>query len=160
MRLWTHCTVGGCQGSVAAAPVDIPLCSDHLREMREALDVMTIQPSVETYDSVVYYVTWDRGETVKIGTTTSPANRLHALKAGRRHFDFLVAHPGTYAEEKVQHKRFSNLRVKGQREVFQQGPELVEHISNLRYLWPNWREIVRSLAARSPERGRVPGIPW
>ena len=97
------------------------------------------------YTSIVYYITWDRGTTVKIGTTTNPKSRFAAYGT-RGSLDLLAAHPGGYPEERAQHRRFRHLRISGERELFHQGIDLVEHIAKVRATWPNWKQVVNEVA--------------
>lgn len=104
------------------------------------------KPLATVYASIVYYVTWDRGETIKIGTTTSPQRRFAALtlQAGRP-ADLVAAQPGSYREEKALHRKFRDLLVPGERELFYQRDKLVKHLLSVRKQWPNWRQIASSV---------------
>lgn len=76
--------------------------------------------------SIVYYVR--RGELIKIGTTTNPANRLKALMPD----EILAFEPGDRATEQRRHQQFSACRVARKSEYFRQDEELTAHIAKLR----------------------------
>lgn len=75
---------------------------------------------------VVYYV--DRGDRIKIGTSTSIVGRLktmHALPT-----DLLAVEPGGYDIEHTRHEEFYEFRIEGT-ELFRKGPRLMAHIAEL-----------------------------
>lgn len=159
MTYGTHhlrCAAINCRASSALIISDVPLCDHHRARLTATLSGKQAPAPVSEYRSIVYYVTWDKGETVKIGTTTDPKSRLNSYhsRAGRP-VDLLVAHPGSYDEEKVNHHRFRHLRLPNEREVFRQGRDLVDHIANVKMAWPNWKQIVNEVAwQRAGKRGR------
>lgn len=139
---WLRCASSGCWEPVVGTFAGVSLCLMHREELARTLGAKA--------SSLVYYLTWDEGQTVKIGMSTSPTLRFkdHAQSAGRP-VQILAAHPGGRQEESAQHARFRHLLVQGEREVFRAAPELAEHLSNLTHLWPNWRELVQSVDAGS-----------
>lgn len=55
------------------------------------------------------------GPCVKIGYTSNLEQRLHALKTSNPHeIELIGSFPGTKADEKIIHKQFSHLRIKGE----------------------------------------------
>lgn len=124
------------------------MCAGHREELRLALGAA---PS-----SLVYYVTWDHGETIKIGTTTDPAARFAEHQKARGPLQVLAAHPGGRQEERTQHRRFRRLRVDGELEVFRDAPELQEHMANVRRIWPTWEAMLEAASdAARPRRRRT-----
>lgn len=95
--------------------------------------------------AIVYYVR--RGDLIKIGTTTSPAQRFLDLVPD----EILAVEPGGYPLENHRHLQFGHLREGG--EYFQSAPELLEHIRHVRDLHgepdPAWR-TTRSRGNRLP----------
>lgn len=80
-------------------------------------------------DGFVYFV--DGGDAIKIGFTRSMKARLEKM-----HTDvpggpvLLHFEPGTFKTEKVLHRHFADLRLRG--EWFRKSPELLAHISGRR----------------------------
>jgi hypothetical protein len=153
-----RCASAGCWAEVIEVVSLIALCRHHRDHLAAHFGSWAHAEGglISAYKSIVYYVTWDKGETVKIGTTTNPKSRFHAYTAKRgRPVDLLAAHPGSYDEEKSIHRRHSHLRVVNERELFKNGPDLLEHISNVKRAWPNWKQIVNELAwQKAGRRGR------
>ncbi|MGW3330275.1 GIY-YIG nuclease family protein [Streptomyces rubiginosohelvolus] len=82
-------------------------------------------PAVERVDGWIYYIR--RGPMVKIGTTVDLYRRMSALLPE----EVLATEPGSHAKELELHRRFSALRVPGQREWFYAGPELQAHVEEV-----------------------------
>lgn len=169
-RAWTRCASAGCWNPVVDLIERIPLCAEHrdlLVQWASCASLDCLAPVVETVagvqlcqrhrdqvrrhftgevSSVVYYATWDGGKTIKIGTTTNPGARLrdHAEAAGAP-VELLAAHPGARQEEAQQHRRFRSFLLPGEREIFEAGPELLEHIDSIRQLWPDWESLTESV---------------
>lgn len=85
--------------------------------------------------AIVYYIR--RGNLIKIGTTTEPAQRFTELLPD----EILAFEPGGYADEACRHRQFTHLRRRG--EYFESAPELLLHIQQIRDLYgdpdPSWR---------------------
>ncbi|MBW1639251.1 GIY-YIG nuclease family protein [Microbacterium resistens] len=76
--------------------------------------------------SVVYYLRF--GDRIKIGVTTSPAERFAAIP----HDEVLAWEPGDAQTERARHRDFADARVDGHREWFHCTPALLAHVSVLR----------------------------
>lgn len=143
----SRCGSWGCKAAIAETVAGVPLCASHLEQLRQELGASS--------SSVVYYVTWDEGATIKIGTSTNPTQRFreHAERT-RATVRPLAAHPGGRQEERVQHRRFKHLLVPGERELFRSAPELEDHLEVIRRGWPDWEAILdrTSYAARRHNR--------
>lgn len=103
------CSAPGCWAPAHDSPGGVPLCFGHLSDVREALGLCAVagreaQAAPPECTSVVYYVSLDGGQTIKIGTTTSPEKRFRAL--GKRATGVVLvmaAVPGSYREERAEH---------------------------------------------------------
>lgn len=148
------CSKPGCWVRSVEAPGGVPLCAPHLRGLREALGLAPVAASqvegapLVTCSAIVYFVTLDGGQTVKIGTTSNPRQRFAALEKRAGSIDLLVAHPGSYREERAAHRRFRHLSA-GRKEYFRLDEELLAAVSDLQAEWPNWRLIVRDVEANA-----------
>jgi len=156
------CCAPGCWTPARQRLGPVALCAQHLGDVRESLGLARIEgspaplPPVPPCTSVVYYVSLDGGQTVKIGTTTSPRTRFSALtKRATGVFSVLVASPGSYKEERAAHRRFQHLST-GIGEFFWLKPELREHVAKVRATWPQWEQIVAMLDERKNES--LPGL--
>jgi hypothetical protein len=141
-----RCASAGCWEQVVEVLAGVALCVGHRDALRTALGGAPA--------GIIYYLTWDAGGTIKIGTTVTPKSRF---KDHRRRGDFtvLVAHPGGLTEEATLHHRFRHLRVPGERELFRNEGALAEHVVNARRIWPNWRELVAEATSRATEARRT-----
>lgn len=79
-------------------------------------------------EGTIYYIGSVETLRVKIGYTRGcPFKRLRDLQTGSPcELTLMVAHPGTFAEEKMIHREFSRFSVRG--EWFELSPELFFHI--------------------------------
>jgi len=80
------------------------------------------EPAKEGY---VYFL--DGGEMIKIGFTRSLETRMKKMKTDvPSGVTFLHMEPGTFKSEKIVHRHFAELRVRG--EWFRKSPELLDYI--------------------------------
>lgn len=154
MRRGPVCVAPSCWQRAVSAPGGVPLCQRHLSDVAGALAPEPPTPEAKIA-SIVYFVTWDNGETVKIGVTTSPRARWAQLGTGGRKVEVLVAHPGGRLEEQAAHHRFAHLYT-GLKEVFHYRDDLPGYVAELRIKWPNWREIIADLQAVKDAAPRRP----
>lgn len=145
--LASECCLPDCEAS-AVEGIKYPICHRHavgiyreLQALIESADVDAIEgqlaederrivwavDAVKRSQSVVYYL--DFGDRVKIGYTTSLAERLVGLRANAD--QVLATERGGHGLENQRHAEFAHLRI-GRREDFRKGPNLMEHIANLR----------------------------
>jgi len=145
---WNRCSAVQCWSPVVDTPAGVPLCLEHREQLARELGAKA--------SSVVYYLTWDGGCSIKIGTSTRPRLRFkqHSKDVGKP-VTVLAVHPGGYAEEQVQHARFRDLLLPGQSEVFRAGPALREHVASVNHFWPNWEALVSAIESARPRRPRA-----
>lgn len=155
MRRAPVCMAPGCWGAAVATPAAIPLCAAHFKAVTEAIGPASAPPPAFQVNSIVYFVTWDNGETVKIGITTSPRARWAQLRSGRASFEILVAHPGGRLEEQAAHHRFAHLYT-GQKEVFHYAEGLPGYVADLKARWPHWARTIQDLQAMKDSAPRRP----
>jgi len=104
-------------------------------------------PQAQNVVSIVYYVTFDDGETVKIGATTSPRMRFQSLaREFGSSLKLLAAEPGHFQAEKAVQRAFDDQRVRmrsgqGGTEFFRMNARLRDHIKLVRKRNPNWRNL-------------------
>lgn len=76
-------------------------------------------------DGFIYFI--EAGDFIKIGYTRSPASRAVKMMTDSPHeLKLLHFEPGTFKREKVLHRHFADIRVRG--EWFEKTPELLAHI--------------------------------
>jgi hypothetical protein len=115
---------------------------------REEERVSATKPAT-TFTAMVYFLTLDGGQTVKIGTTTNPRIRFLALsKKATGAMTLLAAHPGSFKEERAAHRQFRHLST-GKNEYFQLTPELHSYLAEVRREWPDWENLEHSLNLRA-----------
>lgn len=149
------CSAPSCWAPAVDSPGQVPLCGAHVEAVRSALAPSRPVP-VAQVASLVYFVTWDACETVKIGITTSPKSRFAALRRpGGPPVQLLVAHPGGRLEEQATHHRFTSLYT-GQKELFFYRGGLPGYIADLRSEWPHWKQMVADLQAKRDAGPRRP----
>ena len=82
-------------------------------------------PPIETHGGMVYFI--DGGDCIKIGYTNSPeARSIKMATDNPTELKLLHAEPGTFKTEKIYHRQFAAIRVRG--EWFRKTPELLEFI--------------------------------
>lgn len=125
---------GGTDGTRAARAL---VCADCGWRYGDVPDYDLPRPRVD----VVYYVR--SGETVKIGTSRNPRQRLRALW-----FDELLAFErGARALEQARHAQFAALRRSG--EWFEYRDALADHVGELRCAGAPWQSYARWVSERA-----------
>lgn len=120
-----------CTEEAFSVPANIPLCYNHLIELRSALGVITNQIQLtQISGSVVYYLGRADTDLVKIGVTQNLHKRLRSISSTSRPVHVLATEPGGYYLERKRHHQFRSLRNAGS-EWFRKAPVLEEHISVL-----------------------------
>jgi len=121
----------------------VPLCPAHLDAVLGSAPSGPRGPSMSvlTPAHVVYYVTWDNVDFLKIGTTQNLDRRLMDLRrtmneesrqggpAGRT--ILLATEPGYFDLEAYRHKQFAHLRINGRNEYFRWATDIYSHIDGL-----------------------------
>ena len=141
---------GSSCGRRSGPSMPFPICGQHARELfdhvnrfiggitqdpvfRESLALDQLKAGQQRIDDwhrarefVVYYI--QIGEHIKIGYTSNLRTRLKIYPPTRR---LLATEPGDARDEGRRHKQFQHLLHAG-REWFRPGPDLIEHINELR----------------------------
>lgn len=134
------CIVDGCE-SMQDPHSGIGLCHFHLDDTcRSDLSRWDFERNPPTLyadqepdpyrDCVVYYI--DFGKRVKIGTTTNLKRRLASFSQPAE--ALLAVEPGSYEREAQRHAEFAGLRY-DHTELFERGPELMDHIKAVRSMF-------------------------
>lgn len=129
MAAYVRCSSLHCFTSSVEYICDIPVCAEHARALREAIQPVVKQTVTDT-GSVVYYVTWRDKDVVKIGVTQNITMRLRNLSTMKSRAILMASEPGGYYLEKKRHRQFAHLRIAGT-EMFRYVPQLAEHIATL-----------------------------
>ncbi len=164
------CVATGCWARSTKQVGAVALCGIHWSAVKAELDKMKPfeAPQVQNIVSIVYYVTFDDGATVKIGASTSPRHRFASLrKCFGRSLKLLAAEPGHFKEEKIVQSMFRGQRVSmgpggGGTEFFRMDQRLRDHIKLVRTENPNWLELpgqVDEVRDRKPGVAPDPGAP-
>jgi hypothetical protein len=171
-----------------AAQFDLTLCGQHyegylsvldlIRDGERARESIEILASMENDDeaagrarwqeyrqlaaeqAVVYYVRIR--DLIKIGTTTNMKDRMNKLLAD----EVLATEPGGEELERMRHKQFAHLKVRGER--FDPGPDLLSHIAMIREHFGepqmtgpisfNWRVLPADSGGAVEGLAELPGI--
>ena len=92
---------------------------------REAIENYGRNERAKGNSGVVYFI--EGGDFIKIGFTRSPAARSkHLMTDSPYEPKVLHLEPGTYKTEKLFHRQFAHLRIRG--EWFRKAPEILEYI--------------------------------
>jgi hypothetical protein len=128
--------------------LDYPVCQRHAVKIAAAVAAhvnddsriarMLLQtawyPAVAQADGpVVYYVRI--GDHIKIGYSRSVSERIKTFQTSNAVVELLACEAVTeWDSEAERHRRFADHRVKDRRELFEPGPELIQHINQIRAL--------------------------
>lgn len=156
------CVATGCWDRSTKQVGAVALCDIHWGTVKAELDKMKPfeAPQVQNIVSIVYYVTFDGGETVKIGASTSPRARFISLRHHYgRSLKLLAAEPGHFKEEKIVQRMFRGQRIslgggQGGTEFFRMNDRLRDHIESVRRENPTWYELpdqVEEFRGRKPD---------
>lgn len=152
------CSAPQCWQRASEVVGGVPLCQMHVCAVTEYLATARRAEDAEPeHKSVVYYISFDEGATVKIGTTTDPRSRFRELGKPRGACPRVIAaEPGGRELELKRHGQFDRLR-QGRTEFFQNAPHLIAHMHGLIATRPGWRaELVDGLSDwRQNRRRRV-----
>lgn len=143
MKRTISCVATGCWNAAAVTIGGVSLCAAHLERVKGELTVPAPPP---VPSAVVYFMSFDQGKTVKIGTSTSPTKRLKALETRHGAGEMLAAQAGHYTLERALHWEFQDLLVRGSRrmgrEFFRNEGKLTSHMNEIHATRPDWREMV------------------
>ncbi len=147
---YTRCAVRGCMTAAVMYAVSVPLCREHVAEMRDHLTAATLdkvsRQQAAPLDALVYFARTEPG-IVKIGMTTSPAARWRDLGLQYPGLTVMVVRPGNRRTEAREHRRFTDLRL-GRSELFRYEPPLAAHVEGLQRQYPEWPDMIQRVQDR------------
>jgi hypothetical protein len=123
-----YCAAQPCTARALNVIVGIPLCLDHIQQIRATLNGEAVPVAVAPIsgESLVYYAPHPTKPLIKIGVTQNLHKRMRGLGVRR----VLATEPGGYRLERKRHGQFASLRVSGS-EWFRSTDWLLQHTANL-----------------------------